>query len=486
MAWYAPFRRRAVTPDALPGQTAEIEQRYTLEDFVAWANAARYSGLLSPASFAQSLGGNRYADSLPRLNDDHSTRVRGNAVIQSLVQFRVSTFSQGRMAWLRYRKGRPSEYFTDGELAILQRPWVGGSQSQLLARMLLSAETDGQAFVARRRITGATNSSGADELAVMPTRQVRVVWEQTSLGPRKLGYLYSSDPSEFNARNTIALAPDEVAHFAPIPDPTHPFNGMSWITAVTREVLADDMITAHVTNYFQNAATPNMLLLYPDTKTPDQVRSFAELWRELQEGPQNSGKTAHIGGGVTAQTPGSNLKDADATLLKAAGETRLAAAAQVPGLLVGLVQASQTASLGDYKQARARYVDSTLIPLWTAAAQALSVLLPDYGTDVTLAVDTRDIPLLRSDALEQAQINETIARTMRTLIDGGYKAESVKAMAAASDFGLLVHSGLYSVQLQPANSDQTPVPARMTRSELLSVMNDPAWRVTEVREIGAA
>ena len=53
-------------------------------------------------------------------------------------------------------------------------------------------------------------------------------------------------------------------------------------------------------------------------------------------------------------------------------------------------------------------------------------------------------------------IQQTQAQTIKAYIDAGFEPDSVIAAVEAEDRSLLKHSGLYSVQLQPAGSHQAP------------------------------
>jgi hypothetical protein len=86
---------------------------------------------------------------------------------------------------------------------------------------------------------------------------------------------------------------------------------------------------------------------------------------------------------------------------------------------------------------------------------------PPPGSE--LACDTRDVPFLREDQKDAAEIQQVKAQTIRTLIDAGFDPDSVVKAVDADDRSLLVHSGLYSVQLQPPGTSQpapTDAPAR--------------------------
>jgi hypothetical protein len=70
--------------------------------------------------------------------------------------------------------------------------------------------------------------------------------------------------------------------------------------------------------------------------------------------------------------------------------------------------------------------------------------------------DARDVPFLREDEKDAAEIQGVESRTIRTLVDAGYTPASVMAAVRASDWSLLVHTGLFSVQLQKPGSTDTP------------------------------
>jgi hypothetical protein len=74
---------------------------------------------------------------------------------------------------------------------------------------------------------------------------------------------------------------------------------------------------------------------------------------------------------------------------------------------------------------------------------------------VRLWYDARDVPFLREDAKDAAEIQGVQSRTIRTLVDAGYTPASVMAAVRASDWSLLVHTGLFSVQLQEPGSPES-------------------------------
>ena len=183
---------------------------------------------------------------------------------------------------------------------------------------------------------------------------------------------------------------------------------------------------------------------------PESFERFMALMDEQHKGVENAYKTIYLGGGANAEVLGADMKQLDFKATQGAGESRLAAAAGVPPVIVGFSEGLQGSSLnaGNYSASRRRFADGTLRPLWRHAAGALATLLP-HQQGATLWYDDRDISFLREDRKDAAEIQGTEARSIRTLLDAGFTADSVTAAVIAQDWSLLQHTGLFSVQLQP-------------------------------------
>jgi phage portal protein BeeE len=177
----------------------------------------------------------------------------------------------------------------------------------------------------------------------------------------------------------------------------------------------------------------------------------------------NAYKTLHLYPGADATVVGSDLRSVDFRQVQGAGETRIAAAAGVPPVIVGLSEGLQAATYSNYAQARRRFADGTIHPLWQNAAGSLEALATSPGDDVRLWYDASDVPFLREDEKDAAEIASTQANTINSLVTAGYTPTSAVAALEASDWRLLEHSGLYSVQLQPAGTLALPAPSMPTQ-----------------------
>lgn len=391
---------------------------------------------------------------------------KASVVVFACMDVRCKLFSEARFAFQRLRNGRPEALFSNDSLSILERPWENGTTGDLLYRMLQYADLAGNAFVVRRgsRLTvlrpdWVTIVSGSD------------VWDVSS---EVLGYVYEPG-GPGSGRDAVIYLPEEIAHFAPIPDPEAKWRGMSPLTSVVREVMADKAATDHKLSFFENGATVNLALKWP-VEDLDKYRQWIDAFKREHEGRGNAYKTLHLGGGADATVVGADFQQMDFKVTQGAGETRIATAFGVPPVIVGLSEGLQGSSLnaGNYQSSRRRFADNTIRPLWRNAAASLEHLVNRNmaaSQGVRLWYDDRDIPALRDDEKDVAEILQAKAAAMKTLIDAGYEPESVTAAVDADDLNLLDHTGLVTVQLQepgtqepapnggPASNGQAPVPA---------------------------
>jgi hypothetical protein len=140
-------------------------------------------------------------------------------------------------------------------------------------------------------------------------------------------------------------------------------------------------------------------------------------------------------------------------LTQGAGETRIAAAARTPPIIVGLSEGLQAATYSNYGQARRAFADGTLRPLWRDVSGILAGIV-DVPAGAELWYDDRDISFLQEDMKDAAEVASQKATAMNTLVGAGFEPDSVVQAVESGDLTLLKHSGLVSVQLQPPGSGQ--------------------------------
>jgi len=406
----------------------------------------------------QTLQGDR--ESIPNSFEtyvDYAFKASGPVFACELV--RLSVFSEARMMYRELIDGRPGDLFTTPSLNVMKNPWPGGTTGDLLSKALLHADIGGNNFTVRR----------GNRLKLLRPDKVQIVIgvdgtvdpdvdPVDDLDGQVIGYLYFPD-GYYGKSDPIPLSAKEVAHFAPIPDPSATYRGMSWMTPVLREISGDKQATQHKNKFYQNGATPNMVITGQWTD-PDQLKKWTALFRETHEGEANAYKSLVLGMGMDASVVGTDFQQLDYKNIQAAGETRIAAASGVGAVIAQLTEGMQGSSLntGNYAAARRRVSDGLFRPLWRQFCGSYEQIIT-VPRNSELWYDDRDIAFLQEDMKDTADIQAVRAQSIRTLVDAGYKADSVVDAISNDDFKLLDHSNLFSVQLQPPGTnspDQEP------------------------------
>lgn len=376
----------------------------------------------------------------------------GNSVVFACMDAHRRLFTEARFAFRRMRNGTPGELFGTPALGILEQPWPNGTTGDLLARMINYADLAGNHYAARRP---------GNRIANLRPDWTSIILDAPAedMDAQIMGYTYQPG-GPAGGQKPVVLAASEVAHFAPIPDPLARYRGMSWMTPLVREIMADGAATAHKLAFFENGATPNMLVKRTDELGKDAFKEWVQLMETGHTGVANAYKTLYLTGGADATVIGANLRQLDFKVVQGAGETRIAAAAGIPPIIVGLSEGLQAATYSNYGQARRAYADLWARPMWRNAAASLATIVPVPG-GAELWYDDRDIPFLAEDQRDAADIQEIKTRSVSSLITAGYKPDAAVKAVDAGDLSLLTgqHTGLYSVQLQPPGTVTPAAPA---------------------------
>ncbi len=417
-----------------------------------WLSYFTYGGLQYPFTPSQTLQGN-HEEPPSSFTGYVQGAYKSNGVIFACLLTRLMVFSEARFQWRRLVNGRPGELFGTAELRILETPWPGATTGDLLTRIIQDADLAGNAFVLRQNNT--LRRLRPDWVTIVlgsrygPDQDAQVV--NGDLDAEVLGYAYQPG-GPASGRDIVVLGADQVAHFAPIPDPIASYRGMSWLTPVIREVMADSAASTHKLKFFENGATANAVVSLDPSIQQEAFNRWIQVFQSQHEGVLNAYKTLYLGGGADYKVIGSDMHQMDFKVVQGAGETRIAAAAGVPPIIVGLSEGLAAGTYNNYGQARRRFADGTMWPLWRNLAGSMQrIVTPAPGAH--LWIDARDVPFLREDAADVANIHHTDAQTMRTLIDAGFEPKTVVQSVISGDFTRLVHTGLYSVQLQPPGTE---------------------------------
>ncbi len=393
-----------------------------------------------------------------------------NPIVFACMEYRRKTFSQAHFQWQRSRtdrEGPAGEFYGTPELSLVERPWTNATTPDLLNVAIQHADLGGNAFIVRRG-RGLTLLR-PDWVSIVAASRSEPEQGLVAIDAEVTGYLYF--PGGKGIGEPQLLLPDEVAHFAPTPDPTARFRGMSWLTPAIRDIMGDQAATTHKLKYFENGAT-GAIVVKLDPAVVDTLEKF-DAWVEKMEqghkGSMNAYRTWYISSSTDVQAVGANLRQEDFKVTQGGGESRIAADAGVPPVLVGFSEGLASATYSNYGMARRSYIDSTLWDLWGNISGALETVLTTPGGS-RLWVDPRRIPLLQEDEKDRSEILQLDMASISAGLSAGFQPDVVVDAVTSGDLRRLVggHSGLYSVQLQPPGAGQDAAGEQTTEQALIA------------------
>lgn len=394
-----------------------------------------------------------------------------NGVVFAVQIARLNLFSQGE---LKFRNNSDKRIFGTEALALLERPWPGGTTADLLARMEQDVSFAGNAYVRR---------AAPDMLERLRPDLVDVVSVEDDSGARMVvGYTYWRDGRGSHEEPEFFDVAD-VAHWSPIPDPMRAFVGMSWLTPVTREIDSDAAMIDYKQAFFDNAATPNMLVRYPVPLDSERAETISRRIAARHGGASNAWRTMVIDQGADVSMIGSSFEQMAFAAVQAAGENRICIAAGVPAQVVGISAGLDAGTFANYEQAFKAFANSTMSYNWQSCAAALQKLVA-VPSGARLWVDLSDVPALQDAETARAEAAMTSATAIQVLINSGFVADAAVTAVNAGDLALLLgqHTGLVSVQMQAPGEAASAPSARSATPDWPTDVRRSADAVVEIRQ----
>jgi hypothetical protein len=394
------------------------------------SRAGYWEGMASGAAvLTQSYGSPDREAILPSLTAWAQQANGSSAVVFSAILARIALFSEARMQ-LQALDDR--HLFGNQSLAVLEHPWPDGTTGELLARNEQDVSLAGQSY------TWAP--PGEDRLVRLRPDWTTIVSEVVRVDGggwyrSKVGY-WVQPPRGITGQGDGEFYPaGEVAHWAPIPDPQADFRGMSWLTPVYRDIAGDDGLTQYKIKYLENSASPNLLIKYAQKLHSSTIDGVRERMHARYAGVGNAFKTLVLDQGADVTIIGNSLAQMDFSNVAAAGEQRILAASNVPGVLIGL-EPLRGAGRG-YQESMQKFGNLYARPQWRSWCAAHAKLVsPPAGS--RLWYDTTDIAALQDAAMERGQtalVNMQAALTGR---QAGFTRESIVIAVNSGDVTKLV------------------------------------------------
>lgn len=364
-----------------------------------------------------------------------------------------------------FRRFSDRETFGGRALDLIDRPAMGLTRNTLLSTASQHVDYAGTAWFARTK--GGLRLLRPDWVdVVMATEtelpQGMLAANALPIDLEVLGYVYWQGGR--SAKMPVTLLASDVAAWAPEPDPICWWRGQSWVSSVVRDVALDMQAEDHVTKFFENAATPNVVYSMSDKMTAEQLREFTELFRAGYEGSaENAWRSIIVGGGADVTVVGATPNDLGLRDLRGGLETHVSMRSQVPAVLLGIREGMQGSALnsGNYGQTRRMFADSWFTPTSQGLAGCLGHLvappLPRGSSvpDAELWPDVSDVLFLQEDAKDGAEIIGALMQAVRTAVDGGFDPATAVDAVFSGNLKRLSHTGLTSVQLLPPGQGTT-------------------------------
>jgi hypothetical protein len=403
--------------------------------------AGYWEGIASGAAIlTTSYGSPNNEAVLPQVTSWAQSAYASNGVVFSAILLRLMLFSEATFQW---QAKDDKHLFGNTDLKILEEPWPDGSTGELLVRMEQDVSLVGNAYI--------WSVPGEQLLVRLRPDWTTIVSELVQVPGggqfrRVRGYYVEPPKSVLDQGKGEFYPVDEVAHWAPIPDPQATFRGMSWLTPIYRDIKGDDGMGTHKIRYLENAASPNLLIKYAQKLQPGTIDAVRERIQARYGGAENAFKTLVLDQGADATVIGNSLQQMDFSVVGAAGEQRILAAALVPGVLVGL-EPLRGAGRG-YQESMQKFANIWARPQWRSVCGALEKLVNVPGGN-RLWFDASDIAALQDGEMEKGQTALVKAQALLALTQAGYTHDSAVAYVASMDPKKLVQA---PVPVLPPNS----------------------------------
>ena len=419
-----------------------------------WANMFTFNGNTYPIGQWGTVQRGSKSESISNNFEQYvESAFKRSGIVFAAMIARHCIFAEARLVYQEIISGNPGDLLNKPtDLNVLDKPWPNGTTSELLMRAIQDADMAGNNYVVTEGVPGRLGYR---------LRRMRPDWVEILLSAPPdealqsdvVAYIYKPggdpDPDKWEIF-PIDGSKGIVAHWSPIPDPTAQYRGMSPLTPVVREIMADKAATDHKARFFENAATPNLAVSFKETVTDQQFAKFMQAMNESKHGVEHAYETLYLGGGADVTVIGSHIAQMDFKGTQGYGAEIICGALGIHPLIVGTSGGFSREPLSQESLTAAKdlLADRTLRPLWRSLCSAYAVLVPEYD-NARLWFDDSDIAFLRQDQEQVAKIQNLESSTLSSYVLAGFTPESSKLAIKHNNIDLLEHTGLYSVQLQP-------------------------------------
>ncbi len=322
-----------------------------------------------------------------------------NAVVYNCIRLLSQSVPEARLTAYTGEGDKRKELPSTHPLRLLLKAW-----NELMTTFESVELTTIHMSVVGRSVWWKERSVGGEVIALWPLRPDRVgpVYSiSQKAGERVIsGYAYA--PPDGSTPIVIPRADCFAVNF---PDPDGESGGMvegfGPLTAISRQVSADNKATDHVGALLANYAQPGVAIEIQDSVTEEEGKLIKAKFRQ-EFGGGGLGTPALIQAGAKIVPLGFNLRDLEFPELRANAEARICGAFGVPAILAGTKVGLDRSTYSNTSEARQFFAETTLSWYWRRYADALTNQLAiEYGDDITIDFDTSEVRALAGQKIER-------------------------------------------------------------------------------------
>lgn len=364
----------------------------------------------------------RHAWSTIRFEQLADEGYRKNSAVFACVRLWANSFPEPRLTLVNETPEGPTLLPGHPLQRLIKRPNPRMSERMLMTYAVTYMAVGGDCFLFKER-----NQRG-DVIALWPLHAGQITPVAATGSGWLSHYLYKDDVTEHRVEAS------EIVQIMWAPDPLNPLRGLSPLIAAARSVDTDAAAQAYVFNLLKNDAVP---LTVVTLKEPVGETRLKQLKAQFKQGfgGDSTGEPMFIEGDeASVSRLGASLGDLAAEALHNIPESRIAAAFEVPAVMVGLHVGLSRAIQGAPAEMQEGWTETVRVPRWRLVQDQIDLgLRDDFKLPDTAAIeyDLNEVAALegsreKSRATARADFraglitrNEALSATGREPVDGG-------------------------------------------------------------------
>lgn len=326
-----------------------------------------------------------------------------NAVVYACVRLLSQSIPEARLTAYVGEDDKREELPSSHPLRLLLK-----HPNELMTRFEADELTTIQMAVVGRSVWWKERANNGQVIAMWPLRPDRVgpVYSNSAEPGQRVIQGWAYLPPQ--AGTPILLPRQDVMAFN-FPDPDGESGGIvegfGPLSAISRQVAADNKATDHVGALLANYAQPGIALRIKGKVVNETMAELIKAKFRAEFGGTRLGTPAILDADAEIVTLGFSLADLEFPALRNNAEARICAALGVPavltGVLVGLEQSNQRSTV---KELREFFAETTLSWYWRRYAdQYTNDLAAEFGEDITCEYDTSNVRALASQKIEKLE-----------------------------------------------------------------------------------